>query len=253
MSVKVMTAVFERFPEGGGIMLLALALADHAHDDGTHIYPSVDTLAGKTRQSDRSVQRQLKLMVDVGWLIPTSDTKGGRGLTNEYKISPEWLAGGEISFEKKGDILSQGKKGDIHDRKGDICDVKGDIHDRKGDTAMSPEPSRTIKNHKEPKTKASASALNVSDLIALGVNEQAAKDFLVVRKAKRAPLTQTALDAIAREAEKANLTLDAAIRLAAERGWQGFSADWLMAKVQTTQPTPKVNQLPKNYGQSGRL
>ena len=35
MSVKVMTAVFERYPVGGGEMLLALALADHASDDGT--------------------------------------------------------------------------------------------------------------------------------------------------------------------------------------------------------------------------
>ena len=34
MSVKVMTAVFERYPNGGGEMLLALALADHASDDG---------------------------------------------------------------------------------------------------------------------------------------------------------------------------------------------------------------------------
>ena len=51
MSVKVMTAVFERYPVGGGEMLLALALADHASDDGTRVYPSVKALAEKTRQA----------------------------------------------------------------------------------------------------------------------------------------------------------------------------------------------------------
>jgi len=30
--------VFEHHPNGGGEMLLALALANHAHDDGTHIF-----------------------------------------------------------------------------------------------------------------------------------------------------------------------------------------------------------------------
>lgn len=34
MSVKVMTAVFDRYPVGGGEMLIALALADHASDAG---------------------------------------------------------------------------------------------------------------------------------------------------------------------------------------------------------------------------
>ncbi|WP_218644157.1 helix-turn-helix domain-containing protein, partial [Burkholderia pseudomallei] len=72
MSVKVMNAVFERYPEGGGEMILALALADHSHDDGTHIYPSVEKLAAKTRQSPRAVQYQLRRMQQSGWLILVS-------------------------------------------------------------------------------------------------------------------------------------------------------------------------------------
>ena len=100
-----MTAVFERYPEGGGEMLLALALADHADDDGTHIFPSVDTMAKKTRQSRRAVQYHLEKMQKCGWLILVRAARGGRpekgstmgGKPAEYRISSEWIKGAEIA------------------------------------------------------------------------------------------------------------------------------------------------------------
>jgi len=51
-------------------------------------------------------------------------------------------------------------------------------------------------------------------------------DFQAVRRAKRAPLTATALGGIAREADKAGITLTQALTICAERGWQSFRADW---------------------------
>ena len=45
---------------------------------------------------------------------------------------------------------------------------------------------------------------------------------------KRAPLTQTALDAIIKEAAKARLTLNDAIKSCVENSWQGFKADWYL-------------------------
>ena len=97
MSVKVMTAVFERYPNGGGEMLLALALADHASDDGTKVYPSIRALAEKTRQSERTVQYQLRRMEAMGWLILVSAGHGGRSMTSEYRINSEWIKGAEIA------------------------------------------------------------------------------------------------------------------------------------------------------------
>lgn len=116
MSVKVMTAVFERYPNGGGEMLLALALADHASDDGTKVFPSVETLAEKTRQSVRSVQYQLRRMEESGWLILVSAGNGGRSMTREYRISLDWIKGAEIAPIQKGAI---------HDEKGATDDTKG--------------------------------------------------------------------------------------------------------------------------------
>jgi hypothetical protein len=102
MSVKVMTAVFERYPNGGGEMLLALALADHASDDGTRVFPSIKALAEKTRQSERSVQYQLRRMQEVGWLILVNAGNGGRSMHSEYRISLGWIKGAEIAPFKKG-------------------------------------------------------------------------------------------------------------------------------------------------------
>jgi hypothetical protein len=102
MSIKVMTMVFERYPAGGGEMLLALALADHAHDDGTKIFPSIKQLAEKTRQSERTVQYQLRKMEDSTWLLLQNSGNGGRNQRREYVINPFWLKGAEVAPIGKG-------------------------------------------------------------------------------------------------------------------------------------------------------
>lgn len=53
------------------------------------------------------------------------------------------------------------------------------------------------------------------------------RDFLTVRKGKRAAFTPTALDRVRAEAAKARWTLEEALREAAARGWQGFKSEWV--------------------------
>lgn len=147
MSVEVMAMVFKRYPVGGGEYVLALALADHAHDDGSHVFPSVKSLALKTRQSERTVQRQLQKMVGGGWLVVVS--KGGAGARNtaEYRICLAWMEGADFDAlpKVKGDKMSPLTMGESEPIKGDIQSNKGDIAvSRKGDIAVSPESSITI-------------------------------------------------------------------------------------------------------------
>lgn len=55
-------------------------------------------------------------------------------------------------------------------------------------------------------------------------------DFETHRKAKRAPLTQAAVDGLGREIARAchhGLTVDDCLTEAMLRGWQGIKADWL--------------------------
>ncbi|KDB45686.1 DNA replication protein [Glaesserella parasuis] len=68
-----------------------------------------------------------------------------------------------------------------------------------------------------------------ADLILLesfGITEQLAKDFIVHRKAKKSPITETALKGFQREADKAKIPIQQAIAISIERGWRGFNAGW---------------------------
>ena len=88
--------VFEHFPGDASEVLLAVKLADNAHDDGRHIFPSVATLAQQTRRSERTVQYQLKRMVASQWLVLVREAigggrGGGYGRPREYRIHPDWI------------------------------------------------------------------------------------------------------------------------------------------------------------------
>lgn len=79
-------------------------------------------------------------------------------------------------------------------------------------------------NHQPPSINHHKTSLRT--LLDLGVDEQAAIDWLAVRKAKRAPLTATAIAQLQREASKAGITIAQAVLICAKRSWQGFKASW---------------------------
>lgn len=63
-------------------------------------------------------------------------------------------------------------------------------------------------------------------------------DFIKHRQAKKAPVTETVLTAIRREAEKINWSLDQALSEICARGWQGFKADWVNGHAKIGQNRP---------------
>lgn len=68
---------------------------------------------------------------------------------------------------------------------------------------------------------------NVKDLLAeYGVTGQLADDFMIHRKACKAPITETALKGFQREADKAGISLAEAITISIERNWRGFKSEW---------------------------
>lgn len=73
------------------------------------------------------------------------------------------------------------------------------------------------------------------------VTEQVWHDFLQTRKQLRAAVTDTAITGIRREADKAGITLEAALRMCCARGWRGFKAEWV------------VNGKPDKAGQAERV
>lgn len=132
MSVKVMGLVWDYYPEGGGELLTMLKLADHAEHDGTRIWPSIALTAAMTRQSERTVQRQIQAAIDNGWLVVLEEGGKGPGSTTRYRIPVDQIPNGigvRVSNCHPSRVTPSANKGD-----------KSNI---KGDTAMSPEPSLT--------------------------------------------------------------------------------------------------------------
>lgn len=79
------------------------------------------------------------------------------------------------------------------------------------------------------------------------VSEQVWNDFTALRTKRRAPITETALKGIQREAEKAGITLEEALSTCCERGWQGFTAKWYRReKLEQKNASKAEYQLPSN-------
>ncbi|KLS70918.1 hypothetical protein M741_09555 [Neisseria gonorrhoeae NOR_2011_03-06] len=100
------------------------------------------------------------------------------------------------------------------------------------DAPLSAEPPESGK--RAPAAKAKKTGRHETELSLLadyGITGQAAEDFLQVRKAKRQPLTETAMRLIAADAEKCGMTALQAAEYAIASGWGSFRADWLQNKT----------------------
>jgi len=71
-----------------------------------------------------------------------------------------------------------------------------------------------------------------------GVGEEVWQDWLQLRKAKKAPVTQTVVNSAIKEAEKAGISLNAFLTIWCARGSQGLQAEWL----KTNERQPFVNK-----------
>ncbi len=108
MSIDVMVEVWKYAPVKGGDLLVLLCLADHANERGT-CWPSIPTLAERSRLEERQVYRIIKNLERKG-LIDIDHGEGSRR-GNWYRVNT-------ANFNK-GDIFTGG---DIYAAEGDICD-----------------------------------------------------------------------------------------------------------------------------------
>lgn len=225
--------------------LVLIGLANHAGPDGTCAFPSVATLVRYTRLSERTVRYCMDRLEADKIIRPCDPTI----LAATVKRGDRRPKGWDLAIERMRTDLSADELEVIATSvpmlRGFIERANGvqqlqvaprnevqQLHPASPDgvqqlqlrgAAAAPEP---YKNQKPEKKKEKAPCLDADFLIAHGVTEQHARDWLAVRKAKGAPLTQTAWDGIEREAALAGITPAEAVRIAATRNWQGFKASW---------------------------
>jgi hypothetical protein len=81
----------------------------------------------------------------------------------------------------------------------------------------------------------------------IGVSEPVARDWMKVRKGKKASNTETAFKSIKREILNSGRTAEECITIAVENSWSGFKAEWLLNQQQRqTPPSGKKSVLQNN-------
>lgn len=105
---------------------------------------------------------------------------------------------------------------------------KRDTNQPVGSVSLTQIEANTSNNHqvtsnKNKEYKTSALRLPCPD----DVSENIWQDHLKNRRAKKQPITQTALDGMRREADKLGWTLEQALTEACNRGWASFKSEWM--------------------------
>jgi hypothetical protein len=124
MSIKIMNLVWENAPYSENTLLTFLALADWSNDAGES-WPSMKTLAKKTRQSERNCQRILRSLEKEGYI----DTKFRKENSSVYRINLSTLY-------RRGENIAPGGGDNISP--GDIDDMEGVTLATEGVTPTSP-------------------------------------------------------------------------------------------------------------------
>lgn len=253
MSIKIQSMVWDRYPGEDHELLLALKLADFCDDNGEHIFPSIDTMAEKTRRSPRAVQYQIQSMVKRGWLVLVANAGGGRGRACEYRINPDWINGAElapISVGSKGAKVASIQKGATDSKKGATDDGKGAMGFAKGCNGLHPihhEPPEEPSGNHQPARRAPRVALH-GQILNLELPDWLPFDSWDAwcehreAKAKDAPWTLAAAKVSIKRVKKlldAGQSVETTIDEAVLRGWTGLfpvKADTTQATAGTTVP-----------------
>ena len=99
----------------------------------------------------------------------------------------------------------------------------------------------TTISHAETETQPKISAVvapkfnPVAFLTRSGATKQAAADYLAIRRAKKAPPTETALMELVGDAEKAGVTVQQALEVCCKKNWVGYDGAWQGARPTTNQ------------------
>ncbi len=173
-----------------------------------------------TGLSNRSVITACDSLVEKGLLVRS----GGERRLNTYSVR-------SFNISQTGEKSSSDKTGEKSSPTGENFSQTGENFSQTGEKSSSDlvkkvhtqnNNKNTIQNTNKKNTKKS-----VLELLAdFGITGQLADDFMIHRKACKAPITGTALKGFQREADKAGIPLAEAITISIERNWRGFKSEW---------------------------
>jgi hypothetical protein len=270
MSRKATDWAWDQLIKPASLKIILLSMADRA-DEYHQCYPSISRLTRDTSLDKKTVQSGILKLIDKGLVSDTGKKMGptqrvrvlrlnldvGFGLNrnpNPNAIpntspNPNPILNSNtpaLNDPKNGNVTKSGnvpKNGNVPNN-GNVPE-NGTLNDPENGTLNDPEngilndPENGIQNQslepvieslKDLPSTSPKSAFDFSRWPALP-SEQVFKDWLAVRKQKKAKLTQTAINRLAPHLVKAvaaGCSVDAVFELCVSRCWIGFEFDWLM-------------------------
>ena len=212
MSIRLMASAWQMRGINPGAKLVLLALCDNASDEGV-CFPSVRTIAEKCCMAERTVQGHIAAFEAAGLLKRIERP----GRSTVYTIDPRRICTHAESAPPQN----------LHPTPAVSAPIT--IKEPSG------EPSR---NQERAQRKRSAAPRAPGD-----VDPQVWADWLKLRAAKKAPVTETVIGGARSEAVKAGMSLTEFLTEWCARGSQGLKASWLgdRAGAARSQSSPQVS------------
>ena len=176
-----------------------ISLADNANDHG-ECWPSLATIAVRTCFSERAVQNAIKWLEVAGALV--ADRSNGRH--TRYHVTPAAYAPPQEIHPAAGASLPPQQV-------------------RQPPQEIPKPPQQVPSNRKEPSRTVKATVRECPP----DVPKVIWADWLTLRAAKKAPVTETVMKNARAEAGKAEMPLARFLEIWCARGSQGLQADWL--------------------------
>ncbi|MDT0355664.1 helix-turn-helix domain-containing protein [Herbaspirillum huttiense F1] len=225
MSIEAMQWAFQQDIKPASMKFVLVSLGDNAQHDGM-AWPSIAALCEKTGLDRKTVISALNRLEQAGFLSDSGKRTGSTGQVKVYRFNFDRLKGAENGTVPKTEQFRNSRQR---------------VPKTTGNSTVFPSKSTEngTRNPQEPEEPSGnpqgAPAAPATDpvwkplqaLTAAGVEKQTAKDWLALRKAKKAPVTETVFHLAAEAAQQAGVTLQKALEICCVRGWTGYKAEWI--------------------------
>lgn len=213
MSHKASAWAMEQSTKTPLAKLILLILSDCHNAETGACYPSFQFIAKRAGCSVRSVIYSIESLEKDG-LISIQKT---HGRPNTYRINQcnDCTSANSAPVQSATEPVQSTTEvvQPLHTTRATIAPKPGSNQEYNQEDNL--EYKRTPKTYHKPST----------------VTSQVWDDFKTLRKSMKAPITETAILGIEREAIKAGISLNEALRVCCERGWRGFKAEWIVEKL----------------------
>ena len=217
----------------GSLFYVLDAMAFFVNSETGACFPSTQAIAKMARLSPNVVRKNIQKLESLGYV----ESRQKRGGVRYFTLHLDKLPLGDFVpngvSDVKGESFQKCNPSPFRSERGPLSEVKAEsginqvinqVSNQEGSTPVGAHTSSLEsdpKKEKKPRKKATPLVQKPD-----GVDQQLWDDWMVVRKEKRAPLTETAWKDMVLETKKAGISLNESIRICCVRNWRGFKASW---------------------------